>query len=463
MKKFRRQFLTTVSILVIVGSIFSILSLMSCKKEPVLTLTKDSFRVKYEDGHVSRYYIVRPTNYVYEYEDESVTLSNAKAIFDNDLKQYDNDEDTEVISFDKTDDYYEIKWKTETESTTEQYSDIYDTSLEDFLKDKDSNYYFVDKKGAVRVWETAREKMHKDIIIDGLKYNCRLLGYYDLRVTFSKYDREKDEQWIYFYQSLNFAGDDGNMEGWWRDEDGDLVEIRYETETRRATDDDDVDLMYEDYNSRIGEMSFIKGYENQIKELLGAKFNKDKFLVISYRCWIYDKDPAPENMPSEASQTVPQVLDKKKLRSIYEKTVKYWQYDEDAYFFKYSASDRLKSGRGICWDYALYFYNECKKAGIKNVHFIVSNKLKHAWNEVWDDGAVYIIDPTFGDTDPYANIDKYFMVDAALDKEHYESDICVVDDTMLDNDISSLYRGVVIQDTKRQRYTSARPIVKLGK
>jgi hypothetical protein len=149
------------------------------------------------------------------------------------------------------------------------------------------------------------------------------------------------------------------------------------------------------------------------------------------------------------------------LRSIYENTVKYWQYDVDAYFYNYTPQERLQSGRGICWDYALFFYSECQKKGINNVHFVISNKLKHAWNEVWVDDTVYIIDATWGDTNPYESIDKYFMGDASYDEEHYEIDICVVDDTMDENDISSLYRGIVKQDAKRQKYTAARPIVKL--
>jgi hypothetical protein len=53
------------------------------------------------------------------------------------------------------------------------------------------------------------------------------------------------------------------------------------------------------------------------------------------------------------------------------------------------------------------------------------------------------------------------MVDASSDPEHYENDICVVDDTMDENDIAALYRGALVQDFKRQKYTAARPIVKL--
>ena len=51
-------------------------------------------------------------------------MSSAKVIFDNDLKQYDSMENVEVISFDKADDYYEIKWSDDSETTAEQYSDI---------------------------------------------------------------------------------------------------------------------------------------------------------------------------------------------------------------------------------------------------------------------------------------------------------------------------------------------------
>ncbi|MHC6202382.1 transglutaminase domain-containing protein [Breznakiellaceae bacterium SP9] len=149
------------------------------------------------------------------------------------------------------------------------------------------------------------------------------------------------------------------------------------------------------------------------------------------------------------------------LKVIYENTIKYWQYDEAAYFYHYTPQERLQSGRGICWDYALYFYHACRERKVRNVHFVVSNKLKHAWNEVWTNDTVYIIDATWADTNPYAGIDTYFMVDAALDAEHYQSDICVVDDTMEENDISSLYRGILTQDSKRQQYTAARPIVKL--
>lgn len=149
------------------------------------------------------------------------------------------------------------------------------------------------------------------------------------------------------------------------------------------------------------------------------------------------------------------------LKFIYENTIKYWQYDEAAYSYNYTPQERIQSGRGICWDYALFFFNECQEKRIRNVHFVVSNKLKHAWNELWVDDTVYIIDATWADTNPYEGIDTYFMVDASLDEEHYQIDICVVDDTMEQNDISSLYRGILTQDTKRQKYTAARPIVKL--
>jgi hypothetical protein len=168
------------------------------------------------------------------------------------------------------------------------------------------------------------------------------------------------------------------------------------------------------------------------------------------------RDSSPRNNSNSGSER-----NERKLRSIYEDTVKYWQYDEAAYFFNYTPQERLQSGRGICWDYALFFYNECQRKGIGNVHFVVSNKLKHAWNELWVEDTVYIIDATWGDTNPYESIDRYFMVDASYDAEHYSVDICVVDDTMDENDIASLYRGIVKQDTKRQKYTAARPIVKL--
>jgi hypothetical protein len=72
----------------------------------------------------------------------------------------------------------------------------------------------------------------------------------------------------------------------------------------------------------------------------------------------------------------------KNLKSIYENTIKYWQYDEAAYFYNYTPQERIQSGRGICWDYALFFYNECQGKGIRNIHFVVSNNLKHAWNEL---------------------------------------------------------------------------------
>jgi len=179
------------------------------------------------------------------------------------------------------------------------------------------------------------------------------------------------------------------------------------------------------------------------------------------------KNESPERNHSSQKKTSKKntqgFSDKKlqELKSIYENTVNYWQYDETAYSYNYTQQQRLTSGRGICWDYALYFYNECKKKGLNNVHFVVSINLRHAWNEVWEDNTVYIIDATWGDTNPYESIDKYFMVNASLDEAHYENDICVVDDTMEENDFSSLYQGIIIQDAKRQKYTSARPIVKL--
>lgn len=173
------------------------------------------------------------------------------------------------------------------------------------------------------------------------------------------------------------------------------------------------------------------------------------------------KEPSGRNLSSKKK---PKGFSGKKLqelKSIYEDTINYWQYDETAYSFNYTTQQRLQSGRGICWDYALYFYNECQKKELNNVHFVVSVNLRHGWNEIWENNNVYIIDATWGDTNPYENIDKYFMVNASLDEAHYENDICVVDDTMEENDISSLYRGIIVQDAKRQKYTAARPIVKL--
>jgi hypothetical protein len=149
------------------------------------------------------------------------------------------------------------------------------------------------------------------------------------------------------------------------------------------------------------------------------------------------------------------------IKSIYEYTINYWQYDETAYSFNYTPQQRLKSGRGVCWDYALFFYNESRKRGLNDVHFVVSINLKHAWNEIWVENNVYIFDTTWGDTNPYENIDNYFMINASLSKDHYANDICVVDETMDENDISSLYQGIIVEDSKRQKYTAARPIVKL--
>jgi hypothetical protein len=168
------------------------------------------------------------------------------------------------------------------------------------------------------------------------------------------------------------------------------------------------------------------------------------------------KDSSPQNNSNDLS-------DRKlrELKSIYKDTIGYWQYDKAAYSYNYTPQQRLQSGRGICWDYALYFYNECQKNGLRNAHFVVSIQMRHAWNEIWEDNTVYIIDATWADTNPYESIDKYFMVEASLDPDHYENDICVVDDTMDENDISSLYRGVLVEDAKRQKYTAARPIVKL--
>ncbi|MDR3059973.1 MAG: transglutaminase-like domain-containing protein [Prevotella sp.] len=168
------------------------------------------------------------------------------------------------------------------------------------------------------------------------------------------------------------------------------------------------------------------------------------------------KDSSPRNRSNNMGER-----NVRNLKSIYENTIKYWQYDEAAYFYNYTPQERIQSGRGICWDYALFFYNACQENGVRDVHFVVSNKLKHAWNELWVKDTVYIIDATWADTNPYESIDKYFMVDASSDEEHYEIDICVVDDTMEQNDISSLYRGILNQDAKRQKYTAARPIVKL--
>jgi hypothetical protein len=153
----------------------------------------------------------------------------------------------------------------------------------------------------------------------------------------------------------------------------------------------------------------------------------------------------------------------KTLHDIYEDTIKHWTYDLDAYNYANYAEpvERFKFGRGICWDYALYFYKLSQKTGIKNVHFVVSNQMRHAWNELWVNNHVYIIDATWADTNPYADIDDYFMVKASNDKAHFAVDICVVDDTMYQNDISTLYAGNFKADSLRQKYTEKRPIVKL--
>jgi len=152
---------------------------------------------------------------------------------------------------------------------------------------------------------------------------------------------------------------------------------------------------------------------------------------------------------------------KQRLKSIFLDTINHWQYDEDAYTYNYTPEQRVKSGRGICWDYALYFYNECQKRGLSDVHFVVSNTLRHAWNEVWDGDTVYIIDATWADTNAREPIDDFFMINASYDEEHYAIDICVVDNTMVENDISSLYQGKMVDDVRRQKNTAARPIVKL--
>jgi len=151
----------------------------------------------------------------------------------------------------------------------------------------------------------------------------------------------------------------------------------------------------------------------------------------------------------------------KEIYSVFIDTINYWQYDETVYLFNYTPQQRISSGRGVCWDYALYFYKESQRRGLNEVHFVVSTQLKHAWNEVWINNTVYIIEATWADTDPYLSIDTFFMIDASLSEDHFANDICVVDDTMDENDIATLYRGVLAQDSKRQRYTAARPIVKL--
>jgi hypothetical protein len=199
-------------------------------------------------------------------------------------------------------------------------------------------------------------------------------------------------------------------------------------------------------------------------EYTGSYVDNDGWLKLTYTRWFVAN--SEEDIPKTASGNTGNNsnlreanLTDETLRSIYLDTIKYWQYDVLAYDYNYTLEQRLNSGRGICFDYALYFYNRCIENGIGNVHIAVSNELKHAWNELWYNDRVYIIDATFGDTDLMADPMKYFLINASRDNDHRAIDTFVVDDTLRVNDISALYKGNVTDDARRQQYTQRRPIV----
>jgi len=427
----------------------------SCTKPVVYT--KDYFRVVYDSGEIYKYYVLRPAYFVYEGKEKDIVYSNAKKIFENDRDNVyavsTNRDllDSTVVGKEE----YINKWigyndtygrYTVTETYTNGYTSI-DVALEDIPEKDHFIYYKKGKIDFVSVWESADVPMHKTIIYNGEKLEALFWQYSDMRVAWRGGN-------IRFYESTRWRTSEGRLLNW--------VEIE--------------DPWFEDHESNWGDNTFqeIVNIVSSVPILKENNFfyleydssyvDNDGWLKLTFTRWYVPN--SEEDLPKTVSDNN---VNKSNLREanltdpllndLYLETIKYWQYDELAYNYNYTIEQRLNSGRGICFDYALYFYNKCIENGIGNVHMVVSNSLKHAWNELWVNNRVYIIDPTWGDTDLNTNPSKYFLINASRANEHKAVDIMVVDDTLRVNDISALYRGNVTDDAKRQQYTQQRPIV----
>jgi len=430
----------------------------SCSK--TVSYTKDYFRVVYDSGEIYKWYILRPVDYTYEGKEKDIVFTNAKVIFENDrdnVYAVSNDEDlldSTVVSKDE----FINKWigyndtygrYTVTETYTNGYTSI-ETALED-IPEKD--YFIYYKKGKIKdvlVWESADTQMHKTLNFNGEKLEAMFWQYSDMRVAWKNSNKS-----ILFFETTKNRTSEGRLLGWGE-----------ENETPWLEDDQSNwgNNTFPEVVEIVSNVSILKENNFFYLEFKSSYVDDDGWLRLTFNRWYVAN--AEEDMPKTASgNTASRAnfreanLTDETLKKIYLDTIKYWQYDVLAYDFNYTLEQRVNSGRGICFDYALYFYNKCIENGISNVHMAVSNQLKHAWNELWYKNRVYIIDATFGDTDLNNDPMKYFLINASKANDYRAIDISVVDDTLRVNDISALYKGNVADDARRQQYTQQRPVV----
>jgi len=431
----------------------------SCKKVVPKTViyTKDFFRVVYDSGEIYKWYILRPADFIYEGKEKDIVYSNAKIIFENDrdnIYAVSNEEDlldSTVVSEDE----FINKWIGYNDTygrytVTETYTNGY-TSIDDALEDIPEKDYFINyKKGkiqSVSVWESADTQMHKTLNYNGEKFEALFWQYSDMKVAW------KNDS-IFFLEFTKWRTSEGRLLDW------------VEKETPWLEDDQSNwgKNTFQEVVDKVASASLLKESDLFYLEYKSTYVDNDGWLRLTFSRWLVPN--SEEDIPKTVSgNTVNKAnlreanLTDETLRSIYLDTIKYWQYDVLAYDYNYTLEQRLNSGRGICFDYALYFYNKCIENGIGNVHIAVSNELKHAWNELWYNNRVYIIDATFGDTDQNADPMKYFLINASRANDYRAIDIFVVDDTLRVNDISALYKGNVTDDARRQQYTQRRPVI----
>jgi len=428
----------------------------SCKKADPVVYTKDYFRVVYDSGErdIYKFYVLRPVDFMYETKEKDIVYSDAKIIFETDKNAYADSTDQDLLESTEGENEYINKWigyndlygrYTVTETYTNGYTPI-DVALED-LPEKD--YYIYYKKGkidCVIVWESAETQMHKTLTYDGDKIDALFYEYCDMKVGWT------DDKLV-LRESSKGRTDEGRLLDW-----VDVDQPWFEDDRFNWNDNQEVlDVFASIPVWKESNFSYLEHKSNYV--------DTDGWSRITYTRWIVpnSEDDLPKTATDNTRSNLREAtLTDPLLKELYLETIKYWQYDALAYDYNYTMEQRLNSGRGICWDYALYFYNKCIENEIGNVHMVVSNSLKHAWNELWFNNKVYIIDPTFGDTDLNSNPSKYLLIPAARSSDHKAIDVIVVDDTLRVNDIGALYKGNVTDDAKRQQYTQNRPIIVYG-
>jgi len=437
--------------------IIVVISILTASCSKAVIYTKDHFRVVYDSGEIYKWYILRPVNFVYEGKEKDIVFSNAKILFESDrdnVYSVSNDEDLLESTVVGKDEFFN-KWIGYNDTlgrytVTETYTNGY-TPIDDVLKDiPEKDYFIYYKKGKINlvsVWESADTQMHKKINYKGDNFDALFWQYSDMRVAW-----RKDK--ILFRESTRWRTSDGRLLDW------------IENETPWLEDDDSNwgTNTFQEIIDRVSSVPILKESDAFYLEYKSNYVDNDGWLRLTFNRWLVpnSEEDIPET-PSGKTASKANLRDANltdaTLKSIYLDTIKYWQYDELAYNYNYTLEQRLNSGRGICFDYALYFYNKCIENGIGNVHIAVSNELKHAWNELWYNNRVYIIDATFGDTDLNSDAMKYFLINAAKANDYKVVDIFIVDDTLHVNDIGALYKGNVLDDARRQQYTQQRPIV----